>query len=205
MSALGEFGLPAGGVEAALPSLGSRWDDAIDACSTKFRLGSGYGLFRRMTGVGDDGSVMRPEVILEGSDDGGNWTAIEFSAQTVGRRQGRADVGRSAPAETGLADVVRGARSLQSQHLPINLVYRLLKGEPEVWGLVDDGSRRSSNGTRGWGAYGADAGRDDGSAWAPTMIRGRRYAHRFVFGRQRRAHVLEEDVRGRVPAGAVSR
>ena len=46
MSVLGEFGLPAGGVEAALPSFGTRWDDAIDAYSTKFRLGSGYGLFR---------------------------------------------------------------------------------------------------------------------------------------------------------------
>lgn len=62
----------------------------------------------------------------------------------------------------------------------INLVYRLLRGEPEVWGLVDDGSRRSDRYPGGWGASGADAGRDDGSAWAPTMIRGRRYAYRFV-------------------------
>ena len=34
VSVLGEFGLPAGGVEAALPSFGTRWDDAIDAYST---------------------------------------------------------------------------------------------------------------------------------------------------------------------------
>ena len=180
VSVLGEFGLPAGGVEAALPSFGSRWDDVIDACSTKFRLGSGYGLFRRMTGVGDDGSVMRPEIILEGSDDGGNWTAIEFKHKP--------------------SDDVRVAPTWVAPHQPrldwqmwfaalgaynhntwlINLVYRLLKGEPEVWGLVDDGSRRLERYPGGWGAYGADAGRDDGSAWAPTMIRGRRYAYRFV-------------------------
>ena len=63
----------------------------------------------------------------------------------------------------------------------INLVYRLLKGEPEVWELIDDGSRRlDQKYPGGWGASGADAGRDDGSAWAPSFIRGRRYAYRFV-------------------------
>ena len=205
VSVLGEFGLPAGGVEAALPSFGTRWDDAIDAYSTKFRLSSGYGLFRRMTGVGDDGSVMRPEIILEGSDDGGNWTAIEFKHKP--------------------SDDVKVAPTWVAPHQPrldwqmwfaalgaynhntwlINLVYRLLQGEPEVWGLVDDGSRRSDRYPGGWGrlrsgrrsrrrlGVGAD---DDPGQTVRVQVR---------LGRQRRAHVLEEDVHGRVPAGAVSR
>ncbi|XP_055963006.1 lipase maturation factor 2 [Sorex fumeus] len=37
------------------------------------QLASSYGLFRRMTGVGG-----RPEVVLEGSYDGNQWTEVEF-------------------------------------------------------------------------------------------------------------------------------
>ena len=180
VSVLGEFGLPAGGVEAALPSFGSRWDEIIDTYAAKFRLGSGYGLFRRMTGVGDDGSVMRPEIILEGSDDGSNWTAIEF------KHKPSTDVKVAptwvAPHQPRLDWQMWFAALGTYNHNTwlINLVYRLLKGEPEVWGLVDDGLRRRERYPGGWGASGAEAGRDDGSAWAPTMIRGVRYAYRFV-------------------------
>uniref|UniRef100_A0A8D3DPE7 Lipase maturation factor n=1 Tax=Scophthalmus maximus TaxID=52904 RepID=A0A8D3DPE7_SCOMX len=39
----------------------------------RFQLVNSYGLFRRMTGVGG-----RPEVIIEGSNDGVAWTEIEF-------------------------------------------------------------------------------------------------------------------------------
>ncbi|XP_075945137.1 lipase maturation factor 2a [Anarhichas minor] len=39
----------------------------------RFQLVNSYGLFRRMTGVGG-----RPEVIIEGSNDGVSWTEIEF-------------------------------------------------------------------------------------------------------------------------------
>ena len=50
--------------------------------SEKLRVGSGYGLFRRMTGVGDgDGRVARPELVVEGKwgdSGGGEWRAIEF-------------------------------------------------------------------------------------------------------------------------------
>ncbi|XP_036962352.1 lipase maturation factor 2a [Acanthopagrus latus] len=39
----------------------------------RFQLVNSYGLFRRMTGVGG-----RPEVVIEGSNDGVSWTEIEF-------------------------------------------------------------------------------------------------------------------------------
>ncbi|KAG7521962.1 hypothetical protein JOB18_010321 [Solea senegalensis] len=39
----------------------------------RFQLVNSYGLFRRMTGVGG-----RPEVVIEGSNDGITWTEIEF-------------------------------------------------------------------------------------------------------------------------------
>ncbi|XP_049430710.1 lipase maturation factor 2a isoform X2 [Epinephelus fuscoguttatus] len=41
--------------------------------SDRFQLANSYGLFRRMTGVGG-----RPEVVIEGSNDGVSWTEIEF-------------------------------------------------------------------------------------------------------------------------------
>ncbi|XP_056137215.1 lipase maturation factor 2a [Lampris incognitus] len=39
----------------------------------RYQLTNSYGLFRRMTGVGG-----RPEVVIEGSNDGVTWTEIEF-------------------------------------------------------------------------------------------------------------------------------
>ncbi|XP_028287635.1 lipase maturation factor 2a [Parambassis ranga] len=39
----------------------------------RYQLVNSYGLFRRMTGVGG-----RPEVVIEGSNDGTTWTEIEF-------------------------------------------------------------------------------------------------------------------------------
>ncbi|KAM4553784.1 lipase maturation factor 2a [Fundulus diaphanus] len=39
----------------------------------RYQLVNSYGLFRRMTGVGG-----RPEVVIEGSNDGDTWTEIEF-------------------------------------------------------------------------------------------------------------------------------
>ncbi|XP_005802101.1 lipase maturation factor 2 isoform X2 [Xiphophorus maculatus] len=39
----------------------------------RYQLVNSYGLFRRMTGVGG-----RPEVVIEGSNDGNTWTEIEF-------------------------------------------------------------------------------------------------------------------------------
>lgn len=42
-------------------------------------LSSGYGLFRMMTGVGDDGRVARPELVIYGrTDQSGEWKEIPF-------------------------------------------------------------------------------------------------------------------------------
>uniref|UniRef100_A0A7S3UC39 Lipase maturation factor 2 n=1 Tax=Picocystis salinarum TaxID=88271 RepID=A0A7S3UC39_9CHLO len=46
-----------------------------------YHITSGYGLFRRMTGMGDGGNgqlVERPEIILLGSKDGENWEEFDF-------------------------------------------------------------------------------------------------------------------------------
>ena len=45
-------------------------DPRAHKLSQEYHLASGYGLFRRMTGVGPKGEVARPEVIIEGSADG---------------------------------------------------------------------------------------------------------------------------------------
>ena len=58
--------------------LGPRHRTAFELAND-LHLASGYGLFRRMTGVGDRGEVARPEVVLEGSSDGRSWTAFEFA------------------------------------------------------------------------------------------------------------------------------
>ncbi len=61
-----------------------------------WHLTSGYGLFRRMTGVGDEGqgaSTKRPELEVFGSYDGTKWKAIRF---------------RCGPAAGGAACSIRG-------------------------------------------------------------------------------------------------
>jgi hypothetical protein len=77
-------------VAAALPSLGAATDASILRAASKLHISSGYGLFRRMTGVGaarrggsddnDDDAhrVARPEIVLQGSADGRNWKELEF-------------------------------------------------------------------------------------------------------------------------------
>ncbi|XP_077425768.1 lipase maturation factor 2a [Vanacampus margaritifer] len=51
------------------------WPDVRRAYSVvdRYQLVNSYGLFRRMTGVGG-----RPEVVIEGSNDGITWTEIDF-------------------------------------------------------------------------------------------------------------------------------
>ena len=58
-------------------------DSALErfAASTRtYAFSSGYGLFRRMTGVGERGTVARPEIVLEGRQrgEGGGWKVVHF-------------------------------------------------------------------------------------------------------------------------------
>ncbi len=52
--------------------------DTVYQSAMKYRLVSGYGLFRRMTGVGDNGKTARPEVVVEGLSVDGSWKEIDF-------------------------------------------------------------------------------------------------------------------------------
>lgn len=73
---------------AALPSLGAETDDRLLLVASKLHVSSGYGLFRRMTGVGTifkeqsrgdrAHRVARPEIILQGSADGRKWKDLAF-------------------------------------------------------------------------------------------------------------------------------
>ena len=79
-------------VAAALPYLGgASYEASILRVASKLHVSSGYGLFRRMTGVGtptpskkgfrdndDAHQVARPEIILQGSEDGKHWNDMEF-------------------------------------------------------------------------------------------------------------------------------
>jgi hypothetical protein len=77
-------------LQAHWPNLPGRMEAAaVHGALEQYNVASGYGLFRRMTGVGAEGqggrgqagaapTVARPEVIVEASHDGEVWTEIEF-------------------------------------------------------------------------------------------------------------------------------
>ena len=68
------------------------------------RIVNGYGLFAVMT-------TSRPEIIIEGSNDGKTWLDYEFKFK-AGRPAPRPALGGALPAAPGLANVVRGAGGL---------------------------------------------------------------------------------------------
>ena len=55
-----------------------RLEENIRSVAAKLHVSNAYGLFRRMTGVGPNGQVARPEVILQTSVDGERWTEVAF-------------------------------------------------------------------------------------------------------------------------------
>lgn len=66
-------------LRTGLPDLyGVGYAHELNAKLAPYHVASGYGLFRRMTGVGLDGAVARPEVVVEGSQDGNEWYEIDF-------------------------------------------------------------------------------------------------------------------------------
>ena len=133
--------VPGGGVERALPSFGGRVDDAArTTLSEKLRVGSGYGLFRRMTGVGDgDGRVARPELVVEGKwgdSGGGEWRAIEFRYKPGNVSEAPKFV---APHQPRLDwQMWFAALGHRAHHDPwlVHLVTKLLAGEPDVVKLL---------------------------------------------------------------------
>ena len=88
-----------------------------------------YGLFAVMT-------TTRPEIIVEGSEDGVEWKAYEFAVQTR-RPPPAAAVGGAAPAAAGLADVVRRAGAVTtSEPWFDDFCRRLLSASPDVLRLL---------------------------------------------------------------------
>lgn len=64
-----------------LRNLGGKYAVEVYGALSPYHITSGYGLFRRMTGMGDEGNgqlVERPEIILLGSNDGENWEEFDF-------------------------------------------------------------------------------------------------------------------------------
>ena len=58
-----------------------RYAAEVYGALSPYHITSGYGLFGRMTGMGDRGNgqiIERPEIILLGSDDGENWEEFDF-------------------------------------------------------------------------------------------------------------------------------
>ncbi len=73
--------------------------DQAARAAQPWHLTSGYGLFRRMTGVGDDGqglATARPELEIFGSLDGHKWRAVRF--RRVRCRRAERGAARRAPA-----------------------------------------------------------------------------------------------------------
>ncbi|XP_021367200.1 lipase maturation factor 2-like [Mizuhopecten yessoensis] len=96
-----------------------------------YHLTNSYGLFRRMTGVGG-----RPEVVLEGSDSlEGDWKEYEFMYKPGNLSRKPPFV---APHQPRLDWQMWFAALGSYQHNTwfVNLVYRLLQGQPEVIQLL---------------------------------------------------------------------
>ena len=167
--------LPGGGAAAPFAAFPLSFADAlpsrhlpavVDASATrlaaKLHVSNGYGLFRRMTGVGAGGEVARPEIVLEASDDGATWVPVDFA-----HKPGALDAPPTwvAPHQPRLDWQMWFAALGSYQRNPwvVNLAVRLLEGAPEVWGLLAVGAAAPFDATR-----------------PPKFVRGVRYAYDFT-------------------------
>ena len=119
-------------VVATLPSLigafNVRVPDPLGSLLAPTRSFNGYGLFRVMT-------TERPEIVVEGSRDGVNWTAYEFRWKPGGVRERPRLV---APHQPRLDWQMWFAALGDVRHNPwfVNFLVRLLEGSPEVLDLL---------------------------------------------------------------------
>jgi hypothetical protein len=121
------------------------------------RIVNGYGLFAVMT-------TTRPEIIIEGSNDGVNWQEYGFRWKPGDLRRGPRWV---QPYQPRLDWQMWFAALGDYQENPwtLRLVYRLLQGSPEVLGLM---------------------GRNPFSSAPPRYVRALRYEYRFTTFAERR-------------------
>ena len=94
-----------------------------------FRVVNPYGLFQVMT-------TNRPEIVVEGSDDGRGLETLRVPLEG-GRRAAAARVRGAAPAAARLADVVRRALELPRESWFLSFCHRLLDGSPPVLALLE--------------------------------------------------------------------
>ena len=109
--------------------------------SAQFHITGAYGLFRRMAGVGDpEGGgklVQRPELQIEGSFDGTEWHAYNFSYGKPGDPSQRPSW--VAPHQPRLDwQMWFAALNPNYEVWFVNLVYKLLVGEPSVLALLGE-------------------------------------------------------------------
>ncbi|XP_033490744.2 lipase maturation factor 2a [Epinephelus lanceolatus] len=98
--------------------------------SDRFQLANSYGLFRRMTGVGG-----RPEVVIEGSNDGVSWTEIEFMYKPGNMSASPAMVTPHQPRlDWQMWFAALGAHTQAPWFT--SLMYRLLQGKRDVIELI---------------------------------------------------------------------
>jgi len=121
---------------SALPP-STPFDAALAQFVAKTHVSNGYGLFRHMTGVGENGDAARPEITLEASydEEGSNWTPLVFKY-----KPGAADVAPKfvAPHQPRLDwQMWFAALGRYNENAWfVALVDRLLRGTPEVWALL---------------------------------------------------------------------
>ncbi|KAK2842208.1 hypothetical protein Q5P01_012408 [Channa striata] len=96
----------------------------------RYQLVSSYGLFRRMTGVGG-----RPEVVIEGSNDGVTWTEIEFMYKPGNRSASPPVVTPHQPRLDWQMWFAALGTHTQAPWFT-SLIYRLLQGKRDVIELI---------------------------------------------------------------------
>jgi len=111
-----------------LPKRARTWLDTLEEHGYPFRLVSPYGLFAAMT-------LERPEITVEGSDDGVTWRAYRFHHK-VDDLNGLP--GRVAPHMPRLDWMMWFAALRSPPGWFISFARRLLEGSPEVLGLLRD-------------------------------------------------------------------
>jgi Lipase maturation factor len=128
-----------GNVERNLPLLGAEAKQAYNSVR-HLRLASGYGLFRKMTGVGaptaeSDVVVARPEIVMSGHD-GSKWHELHFYHKP-------GDVERAptwiAPLQPRVDWQLWFAALSEYKYNPwyVHLCIALLQGREPVWRFVD--------------------------------------------------------------------
>lgn len=125
----------------ALPPsfLPPRLEENIRSVAAKLHVSNAYGLFRRMTGVGPNGQVARPEVILQTSVDGERWTEVAFRHKPGDPTRAPTWV---APHQPRLDWQMWFAAlgSYNANPWLIHFAHKLLRGDAEVVGLLDETS-----------------------------------------------------------------